>query len=86
MLNKVSTLTGFLGHLKVKFYIERYAAIQSFNVQKFEKTMEYLEKIFLLVTCFLFFVSFFLFLTKQLLILPYFIVNLTHDMASECTL
>lgn len=37
MVNKVPTLNGFLCHLKMKFKVERYAAIQSFNVHKFEK-------------------------------------------------
>lgn len=47
MLNKVPTLVGFLGHLKVKFNVERYAAMQSFKVHKFEKKNGIFGNIFL---------------------------------------
>lgn len=46
MLNKVPTLVGFLGHLKVKFSVERYAAMQSFKVHKFEKKWDIWKYIF----------------------------------------
>lgn len=46
MLNKVPTLVGFLGHLKMKFNVERYIAIQSFKVHKFEKQWDIWKEIF----------------------------------------
>lgn len=46
MLNKVPTLIGFLGHLKIKSNVERYAAIQSSKVHKFEKQWDSWKEIF----------------------------------------
>lgn len=46
MLNKVPTLIGFLGHLKIKYNVKRYAAIQSSKVHKFEKQWDSWKEIF----------------------------------------
>ena len=45
MLKKVPTLIGFLCHFKVKFNVEKYAAIQSFKLHKFEKEWDVLKNI-----------------------------------------
>ena len=45
MLKKLPTLIGFLCHFKVKFNVEKYAAIQSFKLHNFEKEWDVLKNI-----------------------------------------
>ena len=45
MLKKLPTLIGFLCHFKVKFNVEKYAAIQSYKLHNFEKEWDVLKNI-----------------------------------------
>ena len=46
MSNKIPCLIGFLCHLKLKYNIERYAAVQTCKLQYFEKLWDSWKCIF----------------------------------------
>ena len=62
---KIAWLIGFLCHFKVKFNVEKYAAIQSFKLHKFEKEWDVLKNIlewfYIIIIIFIIFIIYFLF-------------------------
>jgi hypothetical protein len=46
MQNKEPSLVGLLCHLKFKYHVEKYAAIQKFRIHTFEKIWMKWENIF----------------------------------------